>query len=178
MHIDFVLGYPPACHAEFLRDEHGRIRFLGRGKLDFVELERSLVVLAVDGAIVTAHVKAHGALVTGLEPHENAIELGKIAAHRLSVAKINLDTHVRIGVPLAKFIFNDDGTVGTAHGNGGRTPIHGIGASDHIRVIGEVDVQNVVQEMLIRKHGHGGNHQKHYNQEIHPEKGVNFPHNL
>ena len=178
MHIDFVLGYPPASHAEFLRDEHGRIRFLGRGKFDFVELERSLVVLAVDGAVVTAHVKADRAFVTGLEPNKNAIKLGKIAAHRLSVAKVNLDTHVRVGVPLAKFIFNDNGRVGSRHRNSGRSPIHGIGASDHIRVIGEIDVQNVVQEMPIRKHGHGGNHQKHYNQEIHPEKSVNFPHNL
>ena len=142
--VDFVLGDPPACHAEFLRDEHGRIRFLGRDKFDFVELEGSFVVLAVKGAIVTAHVKADRPLVTRLEPHENAIVVGEVSAHGLAIAEIDLDTHIRVGIPLAEFVLDNDRAIGTGHGYSRRTPIHRVGTSHHVRVFAKIDFEDVV----------------------------------
>ena len=144
MDVDFVLGNPPACHAEFLRDKHGRVRFLGRSKFDFVELEGSFVVLAVESAIVTAHVKTDGALVARLEPHEDAVVVGKVAAHGLAIAEIDLDAHIRVSIAFTEFILDEDRAVGARHGNGRSTAIHGVGTCDHVRIFTEINLHDVV----------------------------------
>ena len=83
--VDLVLGYPPARHAEFLRHEYSRIGFFEREEFNFVELERSLVARTGERAVVAAHVETDRTFATGLHPHENTVEPGKVLAARVAV---------------------------------------------------------------------------------------------
>ena len=144
MDIDFVLGDPPARHAEFLRDKHGRIRLLRRGKFNLVELEGRFVILAVKRLVVTAHVKTDRAFIARLQPYKNAIIIGEVAAHGLAITKINLDPHIRVGIAFAEFVFNYDGAIGTHHRDRRSSTINGICTSNYVGIFTEINLHDIV----------------------------------
>ena len=151
VHVDFVLGDPPGSHAEFLRHEHGRVSLFEREELDFVELERGLVVLAVEGGIVAAHVEADRTFATGLDPHENAVVMREVLTAGLAVTQENLDARIRVCVAFPQFVVHNDGGIGTFQRNSRGTAIGGVGFSNHIGIVGQIQELYIVQTVLIRK---------------------------
>ena len=172
MNVDFVLGNPPACYAEFLRNEYGGVGFFQGEEFNFVELEGQFVVGAGEGAVVAAHVETHGSFATGLYPDKNAVELGKVLAAGLAVAQENLDAHIGVGVAFLKFVVYDDGGIGTGEFNRRSATICRVRFCNEVRIIVQVQWLNNVQSILMRKKCYDRNCQKHKNQNIHPEQNV------
>ena len=178
VHIDSVLGDPPARHAEFLRDKHRRIGLLEREKFDFVELEGGLVFGTVERAVVAAHVQADRTFATGLHPHENTIVAGKVLTAGLAVAEEYLDAGIRVGIPLAELVVDNDGGVRTLHRDSRRAAVDGVRLGDNVGVIGEIEEHDVVETVTIGEQGYHGHKQQHKDQDVHPKEGVYLFHYL
>ena len=147
--VDFVLGDPPGRHAEFLRDEHGGISLFEREELYFVELERTFVALAVEVGIVAAQVEADRSLATGLDPHEDAVVFGEVAALGLAIAQEDLHARIRVGVAFLEFVVDNDGRIRTGKGDRGSTPVRAVRLGNHVGVIRKVQERNIVQTVLV-----------------------------
>ena len=154
MHADFVLGNPPGRHAEFLGNKHRRISLFEREEFDFVELEGTLVAVAVERRVVAAEVDTHRTFAAGLHPHENAVVLGEIATLGLAVSQKNLDAGVRIGVALLQFVVDNDGGIGTRDGDRRGTPVRAVRFGNDIGVVGEVQEDNFIKPILVREKGY------------------------
>ena len=178
MHVNLVLCDPPARHTEFLRDEHCRIGLLEREEFYFVELQGSLVLGTVERAVVTAHVQADGSLAAGLHPHEDTVVAGKVLATGLSVTQENLDAGVRVGIPFAEFVVDNDGRVCALHGDSRRAAVDGVRLGDNVGVIGEIEEYDVVETVTISEQGYHGHEQQHKDQDVHPKEGVYLFHYL
>ena len=147
--VDFVLGDPPGRHAEFLRDEHGGISLFEREELYFVELERALVALAVEVGVVAAQVEADRSLATGLDPHEDAVVFGEVAALRLAIAQEDLHARIRVGIAFLEFVVDNDGRIRTGKGDRGSTPVRAVRLGNHVGIIRKVQERNIVQTVLV-----------------------------
>ena len=174
VNVDFVLGDPPARYAEFLRHENGRVGFFEREKFDFVELERGFVPRTGERAVITAHVETDRSFATGLHPHENTVETGKVPAARLAVAQENLHAHIRVGIAFLEFIVQDNGGIGTGKFHGRGAAVRRVRFRHQIRIVVQVQRLNYIKPILIREKRDDRHGQKHENQDVHPEQHINL----